>query len=273
MLRAAVWPWRSATTKCSTRIASPLCGSGQRAMSPAANTCRSAGLEELVDQHSAVDGEAGLFGQRDRRTDADSDDDEVGVDAFAIVERYAMLVDRDRGPAEMERDAMLFVDRADERSELGAKHARHRDRIGTDDMDLDVVGAQRRSDFETDEARADDHRLAGLFGLCNQRATVVERAQIMNMIEVGAGNVEPDRLGAGGKQKRAIALTAAVGELDCIVRCRSAPRACSAGRRSRSPDRNRRTSAAPTPRTPCRPDNPWRGWADRRAAPYRRSAS
>ena len=71
-----------------------------------------------------------------------------------------MLVDRDRGPAEMEGDAMLFVDRADERSELGAKHARHRDRIGTDDMNVDIAGAQRRGDFKTDEARADDHRLA-----------------------------------------------------------------------------------------------------------------
>ena len=118
MLRAAVWPWRSATTKCSTRIASPLCGSGQRAMSPAANTCWRAGLEELVDQHSAVDGEPGLFGERRRRTDADSDDDEVGVDALAIVQRHCMLVDRDCGPAEMERHAMQFVDRADERSKL-----------------------------------------------------------------------------------------------------------------------------------------------------------
>src|SRR5438093_484651 len=36
MLSAAVWPWRCATTQCSTRIAAALCGSGQRAMSPAA---------------------------------------------------------------------------------------------------------------------------------------------------------------------------------------------------------------------------------------------
>src|SRR6185295_7130247 len=36
MFSAAVCPCRCATTQCSTRIALPLCGSGQRAMSPAA---------------------------------------------------------------------------------------------------------------------------------------------------------------------------------------------------------------------------------------------
>ena len=36
MLSAAVWPWRSATTQCSTRICAPEYLSGQRAMSPAA---------------------------------------------------------------------------------------------------------------------------------------------------------------------------------------------------------------------------------------------
>src|ERR1700679_1320648 len=36
MLRATVWPWRSATTQCSIRRLSPLCGSSHRARSPAA---------------------------------------------------------------------------------------------------------------------------------------------------------------------------------------------------------------------------------------------
>src|SRR5260221_703438 len=31
MFRAAVWPCRCASTQCSTRIRSPVCGSGQRA--------------------------------------------------------------------------------------------------------------------------------------------------------------------------------------------------------------------------------------------------
>ena len=116
---------------------------------------------------------------------------------------------------EMEGHAMPFVDRADEGSKLRTEHARHGDRLRTDDMDVDVARAQRRRDFKTDEACADDHCLVGLSGLCNQRAAVVERAQIMNMIEVRAGNVEPDRLRAGRKQKRAITPMLAVRELDC----------------------------------------------------------
>lgn len=36
MLHAATWPWRSAIAQCSTRMLPPECGSGQRAISPAA---------------------------------------------------------------------------------------------------------------------------------------------------------------------------------------------------------------------------------------------
>ena len=39
----------------------------------------------------------------------------------------------------------------------------------------------------------------------------------MNMVEVRAGNVELDRLGAGRKQKRAVTQAAAVGEFDCTL--------------------------------------------------------
>ncbi len=187
-------------------------------MSPAAKTRRRAGLEELVDQHSAVDGQPRLFGQRKRGTDADADNDQVRVDALAAVQRHGMLVDRGCGPSEVEHDAMLLMDRADERSKLGAEHARHRDRLRTDDMHLEAAGAQRRRGFEADEARADDHCFAGLFRLCDQSATVLESAQIMNVIEVRARNVELHRLGAGREQKRAVTQTSAVGEFDCALR-------------------------------------------------------
>src|SRR6476661_9251420 len=101
-----------------------------------------------------------------------------------------MLVDRGRDPPEMEGHAMLFVDRADEGSKLGTEHARHRDRLRADDVDLEAARAERRSSLQADEARPEDHHPFGLFSLGDQRAAVVERTQIMNMADVRAGNVE-----------------------------------------------------------------------------------
>jgi hypothetical protein len=70
----------SATTQCSTRIRSPVSRSGQRAMSPAAK----------------IDGEARLFCERDRRADTDTDDNQVGRQMFAVLQRDTPLVNRRR---------------------------------------------------------------------------------------------------------------------------------------------------------------------------------
>ena len=53
---------------------------------------------------------------------------------------------------------MLLVQRANEVAQLRAEHALHRPRFRRHDMDFDVAGAQRRRDFQPDEARADDQR-------------------------------------------------------------------------------------------------------------------
>ena len=46
-----------------------------------------AGLEELVDDDASVERQAGLLGERRRRTHADAHDDEVGVDRSAAAQR------------------------------------------------------------------------------------------------------------------------------------------------------------------------------------------
>ena len=47
---------------------------------------RDAGLEVLVHRDAAVDGEACLFRQGDRRPHADADDDEIGLKRLAVLQ-------------------------------------------------------------------------------------------------------------------------------------------------------------------------------------------
>ena len=72
----------------------PVCGSGQRAMSPAAKMPAA-----LVSRYSStvdavIDRQARLLGEPGRRPHADAGDDEVGGDAFTGLERHGLAVDR-----------------------------------------------------------------------------------------------------------------------------------------------------------------------------------
>ena len=112
MLRAATWPWRSATTQCSTRILLPGQPIRPAGDVPGGVNARRAGLQELVHHHAAIDGKPGLLRERHRRTHADADDDQIGIEPFAGRERHETFRDRSHGRAEMEDDPMRLVDRA-----------------------------------------------------------------------------------------------------------------------------------------------------------------
>ena len=76
----------------------------------------------------------------------------------------AAAVDRGDRFAEVEDDAVLLVQRANEIAQLRPEHALHRPRFRRHDVDLDIARTQRRRDFEPDEARADHERAARAFG-------------------------------------------------------------------------------------------------------------
>ena len=106
---------------------SPVCGSGQRAMSPAAKTPGA-----LVSRYSSTTTPRSIaspacFGQRESRPHADADDDEIRREPRAVVEhdgvraRCASAV-RPR----WKTTPLLLVQRADEVAELGAEHALER---------------------------------------------------------------------------------------------------------------------------------------------------
>ena len=136
-----------------------------------------AGFEKLIHRHAAIDRKAGLFGQRQARPHADADDDEIGLQHAAALQRRALAVDRGHGVAEMKDDAVLLMQGADEIAHLRPQHALHRPRLRRHDMDLDLARAQRRRDLKADETGADHDGAARAVGGCDDRAAIGQRAQ------------------------------------------------------------------------------------------------
>ena len=158
--------------------------------------------------------EAGLLGQAEPRPHADADDHEIGLQHAAALERHALAVDRGHGIAEMEDDAVLFVQRAHEVAHLGPEHALHRPLLRRHDMDLDIARAQRRRDLEPDEAGTDHDRAARAVRRLDDRPAIGERAQRVDVRLVGARDRQPHRLGAGRQQQTVVGNIAAACEDD-----------------------------------------------------------
>ena len=159
MLRAAVCPWRSATTQCSTRMRSPVSRSGQRAMSPAA---KMPGM--LLSRYSSTMTPRSIASPACSANEsdgphADPDDDEVGLEAvLRSLDVDALLVYRGGRRAEVERHAMVLMELAQELSDLRSQNFLHQNRLGPDHVDFDIPGTKRRCDLKADEARADYDR-------------------------------------------------------------------------------------------------------------------
>ena len=115
----------------------PRCGSGQRAISPAAKNPRRAGFEIGVHRDAAIDGEPGLFGEREPRANADAGDHKISLERAAALELHLLAVDGGRHVLEMEHDAVLLVQRADEVAHLRAEDPLHRPFVRRHHMNLD----------------------------------------------------------------------------------------------------------------------------------------
>src|SRR5205807_2574264 len=92
-------------------------------------------------------------------------------------------------------------------SELRAEHALQRLMLRRHDMDLDVPMAKRSGDFETDEARPDHEGAAGVLGLSDDGARILERTKDMDMRLIRSGYIEADRF-ASGRQQQPVELDA-----------------------------------------------------------------
>ena len=249
MLRAAAWPWRSATTQCSTRMRSPVCGSGQRAMSPAAKMPGRAGLQvarprRRRDRAPArpsrpAPGSAARRCRRPRRS---------AGKRVAVVERDAPSADRLRRPARGGRRRRAPRAARGSKSPSSGPSTRSSGRSSgattctsslrarseaatSSPMKLaPITTARRASARRRDDARGCRPACAG-----SARAAGLERL------------VEPDGLGAGGEQQRAVrqARCRRRGARACAVASMRATRGAETQLDVRAPVELRRTQRNP----------------------------
>ncbi len=273
MLRAAVCPCRSATTQCSTRMASPVRRSGQRAMSPAAKIPGALVSRNASTSKPAVDLEASRFCKAEARTHAEPGDDEIGLERASAFQRHAFAFHAARRLAQMEDDAMVLVDRLNEAAEVRPQDLFHRPFFRRDDMDLDVARAQRGRDFEPDEARAEHNDPLCRLGAFDDRLAVLERAEHEHVRRLGAGEGRGHGLGAGREKQAIVRNSCRRWRASLHARGRRwRRRSYSGAGRWNCRNRTWRRAAAATLPARCRRDNPWTDWADRPAARRRCSA-
>ena len=107
---------------------------------------------------------------------------------------------------------MIFMDRADEVSDLGPENFLHWNRFSADHMHVEVPGAERGSDLQADEAGANDDSALCRHGGSGDFPAVRERAQIMNVRKAGAGDIELHRLSPGCEKQGVVGVAAAIGQ-------------------------------------------------------------
>ncbi len=173
-----------------------------------------AGLEVFVYQNPMVHVEAGRLGQRRARAHADAYDDQVGGDLLAILQGHPVGLESCRRLLQMKRNTPGFVKRADEVSERLTHHPLQGPCLGRDDMNLDVTLAQRRRDFQADEARSDhDCALCASLDGADDRLTVGLGAQVVNLGQIRARDLKAHGLGAGCQQQCPVLERLPIGQL------------------------------------------------------------
>src|SRR5699024_9278410 len=116
-------------------------------------------------------------------THPDTDNDEVALDR--ITRTRAHTLDRARTleplhPApEPHTHAVIDVDVAIERAELGAEHTLKRNRIGRDHRDPQPTHARRRRNLAADPPRPDHHHRPAPLKPLTQHVTVSHATQVV----------------------------------------------------------------------------------------------
>ena len=93
----------------------------------------------------------------------------------------------------MKYDSVLFVNCLDHISELSAENTLERSRLRTDNVDVEAARAQRCRGFKPNEACADNDGALGVLRFGDQRAAIIQCAEIVDMWESRAGNIEANR--------------------------------------------------------------------------------
>ena len=87
-------------------------------------------------------------------------------------------------------DAVLAVDRGERRCDLLAEHALERQLPWQHRGDVHTELRQRSGDLAADEPHPHDHRVPACHGLALDRVALGDRAQLVDALELGAGDLE-----------------------------------------------------------------------------------
>src|ERR1700722_8625520 len=100
---------------------------------------------------------------------------------------------------------------------LRSENSLHWPRLRRDNVDLEFSVNQRSRNLHRNEARAYQYDAPSLGGLANNRAAIIEGAQVANLRRVSARNHQLHRLRARRQQQRIKFAIAAIDELDALL--------------------------------------------------------
>src|ERR1700691_1935107 len=158
-------------------------------------------FEKSIQQDTAIERKAGLFGQRQTWSDPDTNNHEFRFNYAAAFEPRALAVDSNHGIFKMKHDPVLLVQRTNEITYFEPEDALHWPLFRRHDVHLDFARAQRCRHLKSNKTCTDHEHAARLSRRVNDGAAIGERTQRMNMWLVGARNRQAYRLRAGGQQK------------------------------------------------------------------------
>src|SRR5271170_5762042 len=117
---------------------------------------------------------------------------------------------------QMKDNAMLFMERPHQSTQIGAKNSLHRSFFRRHHMDFDFPRAQGGGDFEPDEARAQYNGPTRSLRSFDDGVAFGERAQHQDVRLLRARNGGPHWLGAGGQKEPIERDRLSIGEPDLM---------------------------------------------------------
>jgi hypothetical protein len=113
---------------------------------------------------------------------------------------------------------VIGVDIAIDGADLGAQHPLERDGCRVDHRHLEATLPRRGGDLGADPACPDHHYRSALPKPLAQGVGVLDAPQIQHAVQIGSGDGQPSRLGAGGEQQPVVAHALAAVELELTTR-------------------------------------------------------
>ena len=99
-------------------------------------------LEEFIHRNAAIERKTGIFREREPGSHANTDDHQRGIETRAVIEHHGRFFNPCRLAPEVKDDALLTVQRLDERAKLTAEHTLQRHSFRAHHVDVESTCAE-----------------------------------------------------------------------------------------------------------------------------------